>query len=75
MAYKMSTDSYTCDICGFELKWDASDCVHGSMWSCEKCESNFCSKCFVDRHGFELFGRMLQEGDKILCPTCWEDAK
>lgn len=49
--YNCIKDTYTCDLCGFEMEWDASDLVHGEMWGCEKCGDTFCSKCFIDRHG------------------------
>ena len=75
MAYQMATGLYSCDICDFEMTWDRNDDIHGSMWACEKCESHFCSKCFIDRHGADAFQRMLQERDKGLCPSCWEDAQ
>lgn len=75
MAYQMATGLYSCDICGFEMTWDRNDGLHGCMWGCEKCESHFCSKCFIDRHGADAFHRMLRESGKALCPTCWEDAK
>lgn len=51
--YNSFTDTYTCDVCGFEMAWDASDLVHGEMWGCEKCGNSFCSKCFIDRYGRE----------------------
>ena len=28
--YLMSTDTYVCDICGFEGKFDTHDDIHGS---------------------------------------------
>lgn len=34
--YNCIKDTYTCDLCGFEMEWDASDLVHGEMWGCEK---------------------------------------
>ena len=55
MAYQMATGLYSCDICDFEMTWDRNDDIHGSMWACEKCESHFCSKCFIDRHGADAF--------------------
>ena len=75
MAYQMATGLYSCDICDFEMTWDRNDDLHGGMWGCEKCESHFCSKCFIDRHGVVALRRMLQESGKVLCPTCWEDEK
>ena len=32
MAYNLISDTYSCDICGFEMQWDASDLKHGEMW-------------------------------------------
>lgn len=47
--YVEKTDTYTCDFCGHNAKWDASDDVHGELWSCEEegCGKVFCSKCFI----------------------------
>lgn len=47
--YVEKTDTYTCDFCGHNAKWDASDDVHGELWSCEAegCGKVFCSKCFI----------------------------
>ena len=49
--YVEKTDTYTCDFCGHNAKWDASDDVHGELWSCEAegCGKVFCSKCFINR--------------------------
>lgn len=35
LMYVEKTDTYTCDFCGHNAKWDASDDVHGELWSCE----------------------------------------
>ena len=58
--YNCIKDTYTCDLCGFEMEWDASDLVHGEMWGCEKCGDTFCSKCFIDRHGRKEYMKMMQ---------------
>lgn len=73
--YSMKRDTYTCDLCGCELDWGGCDDVHGTMWGCERCEIDFCSKCFIDRHGREIFEDMLQNGDKVLCPNCYGEEK
>lgn len=39
--YNMSSDTYTCDICGFEMPWDKTDDRRGEMWGCEKCGKTF----------------------------------
>lgn len=57
----------------YKMYWDYSHETHGNMWGCEKCQTHFCSKCFIDRHGADAFRRMMQDCDKILCPSCWED--
>ena len=49
--YLMSTDTYVCDICGFEGKFDTDNDIHGELWVCERCGDTFCSKCFIDRMG------------------------
>ena len=74
MAYLMSKDSYECDLCGFEMKWDASDDVHGEMWGCEKCGTTFCSKCFQNRKGLKAYMDMMQGFDLVLCPNCYDKA-
>ena len=33
--YVEKTDTYTCDFCGHNAKWDASDDVHGELWDGE----------------------------------------
>lgn len=30
MTYNNDKDTYSCDICGFESKWEAKDDVHGN---------------------------------------------
>lgn len=49
--YNITTDTYTCDICGYENKWDSHDEVHGELWGCESCGTTFCSKCFIEELG------------------------
>lgn len=55
--YVEKTDTYTCDFCGHNAKWDASDDVHGELWSCEAegCGKVFCSKCFISAFGQESY--------------------
>ena len=69
--YSMKRDTYTCDLCDFEMKWGDHDEHHGDMWGCERCEADFCSKCFIDRRGRDAFEDMLQNGDEVLCPDCY----
>ena len=63
---------YTCDFCGHNAKWDASDDVHGELWSCEAegCGKVFCSKCFISAFGQEIYMTMMQSGENVLCPEC-----
>lgn len=75
MAYRSSTDTYSCDICGFENKWDAYDDEHGDLWGCEKCGNTFCSKCFIDRFGRKEYMDMMQNCNQIYCPSCWEEQR
>lgn len=75
MAYNMKNDTYTCDTCGFENKWDACDEIHGELWGCDKCGNTFCSKCFIDRYGREVYLEMMQNSDQVYCPDCWEKHK
>lgn len=69
--YSISTDTYTCDFCDTEMKWDKRDDIWGTMWSCEKCGNNFCTKCFTERHGLNKYREMMQGHDLIFCPTCY----
>lgn len=68
--YVEKTDTYTCDFCGHNAKWDASDDVHGELWSCEAegCGKVFCSKCFISAFGQEIYMTMMQSGENVLCP-------
>lgn len=75
MAYNTVSDTYSCDICGFEMQWDASDLIHGEMWECDKCGYTFCSKCFIDRYGREEYTRMMQKSDFVYCPSCWKKVR
>lgn len=72
MAYDMGTDTYSCDTCGFESKWDNKDDIHGELWGCEKCGDTFCSKCFIDKYGQKEYMEMMQSSNQIYCPECWE---
>lgn len=71
MAYKTNTDTYTCDFCGHEMSWDGAD-DYGTMWGCEECEREFCTKCFVDRIGRKAFETMLRHSEKRYCPDCYQ---
>ncbi len=70
--YSMKRDTYTCDLCDFEMKWDGTDESHGEMWECEKCGTNFCSKCFEDIHGKAGFKKMVSNCNFVLCPECYK---
>lgn len=72
LVYVEKTDTYTCDFCGHNAKWDASDDVHGELWSCEAegCGKVFCSKCFISAFGQEIYMTMMQSGENVLCPEC-----
>ena len=63
--YVEKTDTYTCDFCGHNAKWDASDDVHGELWSCEAegCGKVFCSKCFISAFGQKIYMTMMQSGE------------
>lgn len=71
MALSLKRNTYICDICGAEVAWDAEDIVHEEIWGCESCGKDFCTKCFVDRHGKEAYEKMLTESPVILCPDCF----
>lgn len=75
MAYNNDRDIYSCDICGFESKWEAKDDAHGELWSCEKCGRIFCTKCFTDRFGNDEYLEMINNADQVHCPDCWEKRK
>lgn len=67
-------DTYTCDLCGFTEKWDATDDVHGDMWGCEKCGATFCSKCLRDAIGEKGYWAIMRGSDNVLCPDCAKEA-
>lgn len=71
--YNMGADTYTCEYCEAEMKWDAHDDIHGDMWGCERCGKNFCSKCFIERHGQNEYMKMMQGCDLIFCPDCYKE--
>lgn len=73
--YLMSTDTYVCDICGFEGKFDTDDDIHGELWGCERCGDTFCSKCFIDRMEEEDYWKMMRDSDLIMCPICYAKEK
>ena len=73
--YLMSTDTYVCDICGFEGKFDTDNDIHGELWGCERCGDTFCSKCFIDRMGEEDYWKMMRGSDLIMCPICYAKEK
>lgn len=73
--YHVGKELYTCDFCGIALKWDETDDQNGDMWGCERCGAEFCTKCFVDRHGRQAFDMMLRDHDLVLCPDCWKEEK
>ena len=70
--YNKTTDTYTCDICGYENKWDSHDEVHGELWSCESCGTTFCSKCFIEELGWDAYHKMMQSDDLVSCPDCYK---
>lgn len=72
MAYSMEKDTYTCDYCGVEMKWDDVDEQRGAIWGCEVCESkHFCTACFKERYGAQRFLDMTQNDPMIMCPDCY----
>lgn len=65
--YNMNKDTYICDECGFEQKWDAHDDYRGDIWECEYCDEHFCTACFVKAAGRDAFDHMLRETDYVVC--------
>ena len=70
--YLMDIDTYECDICGFQEKWNDHDDRRGDMWECENCMKHFCTDCFIKRHGSKAFHGMLGNAAFILCPDCFD---
>lgn len=73
--YNMNRGTYECDYCGTEMQFYEHDAAHGDLWGCEDCETIFCTKCFIDRHGHSVFHNMLQEGNRVYCPDYYEKHK
>lgn len=72
--YNSDRDTYTCDFCGHEMKWDDHDKEHGDLWTCEadRCDKVFCTKCFITRHGYRKFQEMMHDSaDLVVCPDCY----
>ncbi len=69
--YNMARDTYTCDICGFEKKWDTHDDHRGDIWECEDCHTHFCTACFVKALGQAEWDRMIDEMSEIYCQSCY----
>lgn len=69
--YSMKHDTYTCDTCGLEEKWDAHDDHRGDIWECEDCYTHFCTVCFVEALGQAEWSRMLCEMSGVFCPSCY----
>lgn len=63
---------YSCDSCGFEEAWDATDDIHGDLWECEVCGYTYCSLCFFRELGEATFYKMCREEDYVLCPACYK---
>ena len=70
--YRMSKDTYNCDICGVEVKWDGHDEKKGTIWECERCGTHFCTDCFVKAEGQEAFDWMMKDSPRVLCPECYK---
>ena len=80
--YNMSIDTYACDICGFEEKWDAHDDRRGDLWECDYCGKPdnggyvphwFQKNCFIEEVGRDAFDKMLGETDYVLCPEHYKE--
>lgn len=69
--YLMESDTYVCDICGFEGEWNDHDDIHGELWGCERCGGTFCTKCFIETIGTNAYWKMMHSEDLILCPECY----
>ena len=54
------------------MPWDKTDDRRGEMWGCEKCGKTFCSKCFIDKLGKDVYWDMMKNHDLVLCPECYE---
>ncbi len=68
----INEDLYSCDSCGFEEAWDATDDIHGDLWECEVCGYTYCSLCFFRELGEATFYKMCREEDYVLCPACYK---
>ncbi len=68
--YHMDSDTYVCDICGTQFRWEEAKEDYGEIWECERCAKHFCTRCFTKAHGITAFSEMLQ-GEMVSCPECY----
>lgn len=60
-----------CNFCGEEIEWEGSE--NGNIvWDCDRCNSIFCTNCFISKHGKEKYNDMMQHFEEVLCPKCYE---
>ena len=69
--YKMDTDTYVCDCCGREYKWDGEE--YGNIWECEECGKHFCTDCFTAALGRDAFDAMVRNSPSVLCQDCYKE--
>lgn len=73
---KDEPDRHTCSVCGYKEWWsdDTAD-DYNEIWCCEVCGKTICAKCLIDAIGKEKYNEMLQSGEYIRCPDCFEKAE
>lgn len=69
--YKMDSDTYVCDCCGREYKWDGEE--YGNIWECEECGKHFCTDCFTAALGRDAFDAMVRNSPSVLCQDCYKE--
>lgn len=62
---RINEEIYECDFCNAKIEWESLDERRGTIWYCEKCGKDVCSKCIEKK-----LGRSIVPSDDILCPDC-----
>ena len=61
---------HKCAFCDELIDWE-----NGGIWECEKCGTDFCESCFIEKCGNQAFFDTLCADGKecVLCPDCYKE--